>query len=138
MPLSDWLAEHLRPATLGERGERIAAKFLRRRGYKIIARRSRVRYGEIDIIAVDGRTVVFIEVKTRRSEKLGAPATAVDAQRRRRLVRAATAYLKSYGLLEYPARFDIVEVVWPLDQNTPVVRHHQGAFTAEGKGQFFR
>lgn len=133
-----WLVERWRTPTLGERGERQAVRFLRRRGYRIAATRRRLRYGEIDVVAVIGKTVVFVEVKTRRSETAGRPALAVDDLRRRRMTRAATAFLKSHGLLEYPARFDIVEVVWPAEARRPTITHHENAFPAEGHGQFFR
>jgi putative endonuclease len=142
MSLRTWLVAELRrlasrPLTLGERGERVAAAHLRRQGLRIVARRSRVRYGEIDLVAVEGRTVVFVEVKTRRSDRHGAPALAVDAHRRRRLTRAATAYLKAHDLLAYAARFDVIEVVWPLDRRAPEVRWHRNAFAAEGAASFF-
>lgn len=133
-----WLVERFRTPTLGEKGERHAARFLRRRGYRIVATRRRLRYGEIDVIAVDGTTIVFVEVKTRRSAAAGRPALAVDALRRRRMTRASLAYLKSHGLLEYPARFDIVEVLWPIDCRRPAIEHHENAFPAEGRRQFFR
>jgi putative endonuclease len=139
MRLRQWVAERLRRPTLGELGERHAARFLRRRRrYRIVATRRRLRYGEIDIVAVDGKTVVFAEVKTRRSETGPRPALAVDDHRRRRMTRAATAFLKSHGLLDYPARFDIVEVIWPAEARRPQILHHPNAFPAEGRGQFFR
>jgi len=139
MTLKHWLAERFRRPTLGEQGERHAARFLRRkRRYRIVATRRRFRYGEIDIVAVDRDTVIFVEVKTRRSETGPRPALAVDDLRRRRMSRAAIAFLKSNGLLAYPARFDIVEVVWPAGQRRPQIEHHQNAFPAEGRGQFFR
>ena len=139
MPFKQWLTDRLRPLSLGEQGERHAARYLRRQcRYRIVATRRRLHYGEFDVIAVDGRTVVFVEVKTRRSETGPRPALAVDDLRRRRMTRAATAFLKSHGLLEYPARFDIVEVIWPIEQRRPQIQHHQNAFPAEGSGQFFR
>jgi putative endonuclease len=139
LPLKRWLSERLRRPTLGELGERHAARFLRRKcRYRIVATRRRLRYGEFDVIAVDGRTIVFVEVKTRRSETGPRPALAVDEHRRQRMTRAATAFLKSHGLLEYPARFDIVEVIWPAESRRPQILHHRNAFTAEGRGQFFR
>ncbi len=138
MSLRSFLTERLRAPTLGERGERRAARHLRRLGYKIVATRHRLRYGEIDVVAVDGQTVVFVEVKTRRTEAGIRPADAIDHVRRRRMTRAATAFLKSHNLLAYAARFDIVEVVWPIDARRPTIRHHQYAFPAEGRGQFFR
>jgi putative endonuclease len=138
MGLKSWFAEQFRTPTFGELGERRAVRFLRRRGYKIIATRHRSRYGEFDVIAVQGRTVVFVEVKTRRADGGITPAEAVDLTRRRRMTRAATAYLKSHALLDCPARFDIVEVVWPGGVKRPMIRHHENAFPAEGRGQFFR
>jgi putative endonuclease len=138
MSLKAWFAERFRAPTLGEKGERAAARHLRRQGYKIVATRRRLRYGEIDIVAVDDKTVVFVEVKTRRSDHGIHPADAVDHVRRARMTRAATAFLKSHNLLECPARFDIVEIVWPADSRKATIRHHQNAFAAEGRGQFFR
>jgi len=135
--LRAWLQERLQQPTLGERGERAAAKFLRRLGYSLITTRRRHRYGEIDIIAVDGRTVVFVEVKTRRSETLGRPAEAIDATRQARITRAALAFLKSHGLLEYSCRFDVIEVIWPEAQRRPTIRHLVDAFPAVGKGQLY-
>jgi putative endonuclease len=139
MRLKQWLADRFRPLSLGEQGERHAARFLRRKcDYHIVATRRRLRYGEIDIIAIDDKTVVFVEVKTRRSATGPRPALAVDEHRRQRMTRAATAFLKSHGLLEYPARFDIIEVVWPAGERRPQILHHPNAFAAEGHGQFFR
>jgi putative endonuclease len=135
--LRTWLEERIRQPTLGERGERAAAKHLRRLGYKLIATRRRHRYGEIDIIAADGRTVVFVEVKTRRDEQLGRPAEAIDVTRQARLTRAALAFLKSHGLLEYACRFDVVEVIWPEGERRPTIRHLRDAFPAVGRRQFY-
>jgi len=138
MSLKSWLTQRLRPPTLGQQGERAAARYLRRQGYTILAAQRRTRYGEIDLIAVDGKTVVFIEVKTRRKDAGIRPADAIDAVRRRRMTRAAVAYLKAHGLVECPARFDVVEVIWPEGARRPELRHHPNAFPAEGRGQFFR
>jgi putative endonuclease len=138
MNIRDWLAERFRPKTLGERGEDVAARHLRRGGYKIVARRNRSRRGELDLVAVDDRTVVFVEVKTRRSDATGSPAEAVDWQKQRKLTRAALTYLKAHGLLEQPARFDVVAVKWPSDADCPEVEHFRDAFQAVGsKGQFY-
>ncbi len=145
MTVRAWLQERIQPLSLGERGERAAAKLLRRLGYHVVTTRRRHRYGEIDIIAVDnaddhtigGRTVVFVEVKTRRSDRLGRPAEAIDAARQARLTRAALAFLKSHGLLEYASRFDVIEVIWPADARRPTIRHIRDAFPAAGRGQFY-
>ena len=135
--LSDWRSRYFPRKSLGQRGERAAAKYLRRKGYKIVARGSRLRPGELDLVAVDGRTVVFVEVKTRRSDRYGSPAEAVDLQKQRRLTRLAVTYLKRHGLLEYPARFDVVAILWPEDRRRPEIEHFENAFEAMGKGEFY-
>ena len=121
-----------RPTTLplGERGEQAAARFLRRAGYKILARHYRDRQGEIDLIVTDGRRVVFVEVKTRRSSQQEHPAEAVNLEKQRRLTRTATAYMKRHRLLETPSRFDIVAITWPADTRHPKIEHIPGAFDA--------
>ena len=135
--LTSWFSEWFRPLSLGERGERAAARYLKRLGYRILFLRHRQKYGEVDIIAVDGQTVVFVEVKTRRNAAQGRPAEAVDAQRQGRLTRAALAFLKSHGLLDYASRFDVVEVIWPDGQKRPTIQHLQNAFAAVGRGQLY-
>jgi len=141
MTLRAWLQERIQPLSLGERGERAAARLLRRLGYHVVTTRRRHRYGEIDIIAVDhttdDQTVVFVEVKTRRSDQFGRPAEAIDATRQARLTRAALAFLKSHGLLEYASRFDVIEVIWPAGARRPTIRHIRDAFPAVGRGQFY-
>jgi putative endonuclease len=106
---SKWFA----PLSFGQLGERAAAKHLRRHGYLIIAHGERDQFGEIDLIAVDGRTVVFVEVKTRSAHDGGHPAEAVDADKQKRLTRAAAAYRRRHDLLETSARFDVVAITWP-------------------------
>lgn len=125
------------PLSQGQRGEVAAAKFLRRLGYRIVARGERSRLGELDLVAVDGRTVVFVEVKTRDSVAHGRPEEAVDNEKQRRVTRAALGYLKRHGLLEQPARFDVVSVVWPSNSKQPTIEHFRDAFPAVGiRGQF--
>jgi putative endonuclease len=126
-----------RRQSLGRRGERAAERYLRRLGYKIVARRERGRLGEIDLVAVDGRTIVFIEVKTRRSHDAGHPAEAVGLEKQRRLTRLALAYLKRHDLLEYSARFDVMAITWPNGARRPVIEHIRNAFEAVGRGQMF-
>jgi putative endonuclease len=123
--------------SLDRRGERAAERYVRRLGYKIVARRERGRLGELDLIAVDGRTIVFIEVKTRRSHDAGRPDEAVDADKQQRLTRLALAYLKRHDLLEHKARFDVIGVTWPDGAKKPTIAHFQNAFEAVGRGQMF-
>ena len=121
-----------RPRPLGYLGERAAEKYLRRKGYKIVARGLRLRGGELDLVAVDGRTVVFVEVKTRRSIEHGLPVEAVDIHKQKRLTRGALYYLKRHGLLEYSSRFDVIGVLWPESAKRPEIEHFQNAFEAVG------
>jgi putative endonuclease len=123
--------------SLGERGERAAVRFLRRRRYKILARGDRSKWGELDVIAADGRTVVFVEVKTRETDQQGHAAEAVDIDKQRRLTRLAVMYLKRHGLLEHAARFDVVAVTWPPGAWFPKIEHFKNAFEAAGLEGFF-
>jgi len=134
--LARWLGWLLPPNSLGNRGERLAASYLRRLGYKIIARGAIGKLGELDLVALDGQTIVFVEVKTRQSADHGHPAQAVDDQKQRRLTRAALGYLRRHGLLEHPARFDVVAITWP-DSDQPQVEHIKNAFEASGSGGFY-
>jgi len=127
-----WLAK-----LLGNRGERWAAKYLRKQGFQILHRQHRSRFGEIDLIALDGNSVVFIEVKTRRSASAGHPTEAVTSAKQRQLTRAAFAYLKRHRLLEHSARFDVVSLLWPADGLKPEVTHYRNAFAPTGFGQMY-
>lgn len=135
--ISSWLRTWTAPNPLGRRGEDAAARFLRRLGYVIVARGHRDKIGEIDLIAVDGRTVVFVEVKTRTGELKGTPAEAVDEDKQRRLTRLAAAYMKRHDLLDCKARFDIVAVTWPAASRQPRIEHIKDAFEAVGMEGLF-
>jgi putative endonuclease len=135
--LRRWWKKLRAPQSLGRRGEIAAARFLRRKGYRIVARGERDPLGEIDLIAVDGRTVVFVEVKTRSSREAGHPAEAVDQAKQRRLTRAGLSFLKRHKLLENAYRFDVVAIVWPRSQKRPRIEHIVGAFEPAGRFQFF-
>ena len=108
----------------------------RKLGYQIVGHRERGRLGEIDLVAVDGRTIVFVEVKTRRSTVAGRPDEAVDAGKQQRLTRLALAYF-SHDLLECSARFDVVGVTCPAGARRPKIEHFRNAFEAVGRGQLF-
>jgi putative endonuclease len=114
--------------SLGERGEQLAARYLRRLGYHIAAQRHRTTLGELDLVAIDGRTVVFVEVKTRRSDQAGEPHEAIDPQKQARISRLALAYLKRHDLLECRSRFDCIAITWPAGGVEPAVEHFQSAF----------
>ena len=100
---------HLR---LGEHGEKLAARFLRRRGFKILYRNFRGRQGgEIDIVCRERDTLVFVEVKTRTREDFGRPVEAVDREKQRRISRGGLAWLRLLGNPDVLFRFDVVEVI---------------------------
>jgi putative endonuclease len=132
-----WYRRFFPAKTLGQRGEEAAARFLRRLGYKILARGRRLRPGELDLVALDGRTIVFVEVKTRTSQDAGHPSEAVDPEKQRRLTRLAVTFLKRHGLLNYPARFDVVAVTWPSSGGKPAIEHFKNAFDAVGQWEFY-
>lgn len=111
------------------RGEGLAALYLRLKGYRIEVRNWRCSLGEIDIVAWDGDTLVFVEVKTRTSGAAGSPEEAVTAQKRRRLVRLAQALLAQRGGEAPPCRFDVVAV--ETGKPWPRVRHLRNAFMVE-------
>jgi putative endonuclease len=113
---------------LAGRGENAAARYLRQIGYKIILRNYRSPVGEIDIIARDGDTLVFVEVKTRTYDD-PTPEEQVNLTKQHQITKAAKTYLNRYGSSQPPARFDVVAVVWPADRE-PVIRHVQHAFEA--------
>jgi putative endonuclease len=131
------LSRYFARKSLGRRGEAAAAKHLKKQGYKIVARGDRLPGGELDLVAVDGRTVVFVEVKTRQSDQMGLPVEAVDGAKQRRLTRLAVTFLKRHNLLGYPARFDVVALTWPDDCRRPAIEHVKNAFDAEGKWEFY-
>jgi putative endonuclease len=94
----------------GEAGEALAARLLRRQGYRILETNYRTPIGEIDIIARERDTIVFVEVKARRSLHFGHPKTAVTAHKRRKLSMLALYYLKTTGQSGAKARFDVVAI----------------------------
>ena len=96
---------------LGKRGEAQAAELLKRRGYKILEQNYRSRLGEIDIIARDRQTLVFVEVKARTSSDYGPPKAAVTPAKQRKISMAALGYLKETGQTRVKARFDVVTLL---------------------------
>ena len=117
-------AAHLR---LGRRGERIAATVLQERGLELLCRNFRARRGELDLVMREGTTLVVAEVKTRHRQRFWEPADAVDAAKRKNLIRTAAVYLKQLGSPELQVRFDIVEVIFEGGE-LQEVRHLRNAF----------
>jgi putative endonuclease len=114
--------------SLGILGEQLACDELRRRGYAILARRYRTRHGEIDLVARDGATIVFVEVKTRRGDDFGAGADAVTRWKQRRVTKLAMDFLARSRLDNRPCRFDVVTV--DLGPGAPAVVVYANAFDA--------
>jgi putative endonuclease len=96
----------------GKSGEEAAVSFLRKNGYRIIAKNYRTRLGEIDIIASEKGEICFVEVKTRNSDAFGLPAEAITGPKRRQISKCALLYLKENNLMEKEARFDVVSVMF--------------------------
>lgn len=118
-------APHL---ALGRAGEKLAGEFLRKNAHKILYRNFRAPHGgEIDLVCRDRRhgELVFVEVKTRTSERYGRPFAAVDRKKRRLILRGAMTWLKMLDLPDIPFRFDVVEVIMTVP---PEIRHLENAF----------
>lgn len=112
---------------VGRRGEDQAAQYLRGLGYRIVGRRERVLRGDIDIVALDGRTVVFVEVRSRTDTAHGHPAETVGRVKQRRISELAAAYIRRHKLEDCSVRIDVVAVTFPPGEQ-PVVEHYQNAF----------
>lgn len=96
---------------LGAYGEEAALGFLKQKGYRVLSRNYKSRFGEIDIIAQDKDTICFVEVKTRSSDKFGLPQEALSGFKQRQIAKAALNFLKENKLLDKKARFDVVSVI---------------------------
>ena len=126
---------------LGARGEALALEHLEQRGYRIVAAnfslpigrntRDAIVNAEIDVVAYDGPTLCFIEVKTRASDEIANPVTNVDRRKRRQIARAARGYRRMFGLLDSPFRYDVVSVVGKPDDTRPRIELHKAFWTDE-------
>ena len=116
-----------RRVIFGKTGEDLACGELVSRGYAIVARRYRTRGGEFDIIARDGPTLVFVEVKTRQDHRFGDAGEAVGHVKRRRMARLATEYMMHQRLTACPCRFDVVSI--HMDGGKPAIEVFQNAFS---------
>ena len=114
---------------LGERGEKFAARYLRRHGYKILVRRFKSRAGEIDLVCRHKDWLVFVEVKTRKSDNYGAPSEAVTREKQKHMSKVALEYLRLLDNPQIHWRFDIVEVLMQEGARKPDdIRLIQNAF----------
>jgi putative endonuclease len=120
----------------GSRAERAAARHLRGQGFRVVRRNYACPHGELDLVALDGRTVVFVEVRSTAGDS-NRPAESVDLAKQERLTRLALHFLKEHRLLDHPARFDVVLVHWPAGRREPTITHHRQAFEAVGRFQMY-
>lgn len=119
----------------GNRSERAAARFLKRLGYRILARNYTCSHGELDLIALDGACIVFVEVRSTEQGETTRPALSVDAAKQRRLTDLALHFLQRHRLLGKAARFDVLAVSWPPGKREPEITHYPHAFEAVGRFQ---
>ncbi len=127
---------------LGQEGERVAERYLQKKGYKLVERNYRCPAGEVDLIVLDRRVIVFVEVKTRTGNRFGSPLEAVQPRKQHKMIRAAQFFLAQKGLHQRDARFDVVGISWPARSlsaraqagqaggpaREPVVEHVENAF----------
>ena len=111
---------------LGKEGERLAEQYLRKKGYKLVERNYRCPAGEVDLIVLDRRVIVFVEVKTRTGHEFGTPLEAVYPRKQRKMMQAAQFFLSQKKLHQRDARFDVVGISWPAHE--PVIEHVENAF----------
>ena len=126
---------------LGARGEALAIQHLEQRGYRIVAANFSLPIGrntrdvivnaEIDVVAYDGPTLCFIEVKTRASDEIATPQTNVDRRKQRQIARAARGYRRMFGLMDSPFRYDVVSVIAKPDDTRPRIELHKAFWTDE-------
>lgn len=120
-------AKKLDGKKLGRRGEKAAARYLELSGYDIVEKNWECPAGEADIIALDGCTLVFVEVKTRKSISKGFPSEAVTAEKRARYEKIAAWFLREHAITDTAVRFDVVAILVVADDRA-FVRHYKGAF----------
>ena len=113
--------------SLGAKGESAAAKYLEAKGYNIVDRNWKCKMGEIDIVAMDNGTIVFVEVKTRANLEKGLPEDSVGPKKRKKYECLAAMYLQDHDYVDMPVRFDVVGIL-VMSKNRAFMRHHYNAF----------
>ena len=119
----------------GRRSERAAAKYLRRQRFRILGRNLDDRMGEIDLLALDGQTLVVVEVRSSETKTFEELAATVNHEKQRRLTNAILRFVQRRKLWEVGVRFDVLALRWPAGAREPEVRHYRHAFQAVGKYQ---
>ena len=111
---------------LGQQGEEIAARYLQKEGYRILSRNYRTRYGELDIICLKNEALIFVEVKTRRSESFGSAEEAITSKKIEHIKKVALLYLTNNQTKYKEIRFDVITIL--MVNNEPRLNHIQAAF----------
>lgn len=111
---------------LGRRGEEIAARYLQKKGYRVLTRNYYTRFGELDIICEEKRELVFVEVKTRTSVKYGSPEESITAKKKEHLRKAALMYIDSHNRSFRGMRFDVIAIL--LEKEDEKINHIKNAF----------
>lgn len=112
---------------IGKTGERIAESYLRRKGYRILQKNFRTSLGEIDMICLEGATIIFVEVKTNSSTDFGVPEYRVDHRKQKKMAKVALGFLKQKGKTDSDCRFDVVGILLGKDSE-PKIEHIENAF----------
>ncbi len=111
---------------VGKEGERAAEIYLKKKGYRIVERNYRCAVGELDLIALDGKVIVFVEVKTRSGDRFGSPLESVPRYKQRKMIQTALFFMSQHRLHERQARFDVVGI--SRGGKKPLIQHIQNAF----------
>ncbi len=130
-----WIAAKVRKDApdLGVRGERHAAQYLKKHGFRIIARNRRHRHGEIDLIVMDKEFLVFVEVRTRSSEDFMTPEASIRKEKRDTVRRTARRLIRRHKTAGLRPRIDVIAIIWPEGAAHPSdVRHHRAVIRLDG------
>ena len=122
----------------GQRSERQAARFLRKQGFRILAHNVDDRLGEIDLLALDGHTLVVVEVRSSESRTFNELAASVNLEKQKRLTNATLRFLQRRKLRNVGIRFDVLTIRWPAKTKEPEIQHYRQAFQAVGKHQMHK
>ena len=126
------MLKDIKSRLIGETGEHVACDYLKKKGYAVLCLNFRSKTGEIDIIARDKETIVFVEVKSRTSKDPINPVFAIDKRKRTRIEKTCMEYLKMQGLKKSDVRFDVILVI-KASKNTWDIEHIKGAFASSGR-----
>ena len=135
LPPADFRRRPFWKRWFGQRSERAAAQFLRKLGYRILAANVSDRRGELDLLVLDKRTLVVVEVRSTSTDDPHRAAASVDRAKQKRLTDATRRFLSRRRLLGTDLRFDVIAIAWPPDRREPTILHLPNAFEATGKFQ---